>query len=120
MAVAIGDTDVSVTDGNVTVPSQQHIKSATVELTNAQAGDVFTYGSMPTGITVTKVGDTITLTSTNPNGSTLADFEAAIKAVTFKASDTTPHETVERIVKVQVKDIGDNLSNEAITKIKKV
>ncbi|MCO8055107.1 Calx-beta domain-containing protein, partial [Acinetobacter towneri] len=117
LAVSIGDTDVSVTDGNVTVPSQQHIKSATVELTNAQTGDVFTYGLMPTGITATKVGDTITLTSTNPNGSTLADFEAAIKAVTFKASDTTPNETVERIIKVQVTDIGGNVSNEAVSKI---
>lgn len=115
LAVSIGDTDVSVTDGNVTVPSQQHIKSATVELTNAQTGDVFTYGSMPSGITASKVGNTITLTSAT--GSTLADFEAAIKSVTFKASDTTPNATVDRIVKVNVTDIGDNVSNDAFTTI---
>ncbi|QPF32246.1 cadherin-like domain-containing protein [Acinetobacter lwoffii] len=115
VAVSIGDTDVRVTDANVTNPSQQHIKSATVELTNAQTGDVFTYGVMPSGITATKVGNTITLTSAS--GSTLANFEAAIKAVTFKASDTTPHETVERIIKVKVTDIGDNVSNEATSKI---
>uniref|UniRef100_UPI0038923078 Calx-beta domain-containing protein n=1 Tax=Acinetobacter baumannii TaxID=470 RepID=UPI0038923078 len=113
--ISIADLDVKVTDGNVTVPSQQHIKSATVELTNAQTGDVFTYGSMPSGITASKVGNTITLTSAT--GSTLADFEAAIKAVTFKASETTPNATVDRIVKVNVTDIGDNVSNNAFTTI---
>ncbi|MEG2268391.1 MAG: Calx-beta domain-containing protein, partial [Acinetobacter sp.] len=117
LAVSIGDTDVSVTDGNVTVPSQQHIKSATVELTNAQTGDTFNFGTLPSGITASKTGNIITLTSTDPNGSTLDSFESAIKAVTFTADANTPNATVDRIIKVNVTDIGDNVSNNAFTTI---
>ncbi|MGU2910426.1 Calx-beta domain-containing protein, partial [Acinetobacter baumannii] len=115
--ISIGDTDVKVTDGNVPsgAPNTAHIKSATITLTNAQAGDVFTAGALSSDITASKVGNTITLTSAS--GSTLADFEAAIKAVTFKASDTTPHPEVDRIVKVKVTDIGGNESNEATSTI---
>uniref|UniRef100_UPI0015D35219 VWA domain-containing protein n=1 Tax=Acinetobacter sp. YH16058 TaxID=2601196 RepID=UPI0015D35219 len=115
--ISIGDTDLKVTDSNVPsgAPNTAHIKSATITLTNAQAGDVFTAGALPLDITASKVGNTITLTSAS--GSTLANFEAAIKAVTFKASDTTPHPEVDRIVKVKVTDIGGNESNEATSTI---
>ena len=120
LPVSIGDLDTTVTDANVPVGTDattKHIKSATVELTNAQTGDVFNFGTLPSGITASKVGNIITLTSTDPNGSTLDAFESAIKAVTFAADANTPNATVDRIVKVNVTDIGDNVSNNAFTTI---
>ena len=112
---ALNVTDVNVPVG--TDATTKHIKSATVELTNAQTGDVFNFGTMPSGITASKSGNIITLTSTDPNGSTLDAFESAIKAVTFAADANTPNATVDRIVKVNVTDIGDNVSNNAFTTI---
>ncbi|WP_179995537.1 Calx-beta domain-containing protein, partial [Acinetobacter sp. YH16053] len=124
VGISIADTDISVTDGNVPTAdhgTQQHILSATIELTNGQTGDVLDYGSLPAGVEVDVANSTATkivLISTNGNdGSTLVDFEAAIKAITFKASDTTPHPETERVIKVQVTDIGGNASNEAVSKI---
>uniref|UniRef100_UPI00125017B2 beta strand repeat-containing protein n=1 Tax=Acinetobacter nosocomialis TaxID=106654 RepID=UPI00125017B2 len=120
LAVSISDIDTNVTDVNVPVGTDattKHIKSATVELTNAQTGDAFNFGTMPSGITASKSGNIITLTSTDPNGSTLDAFESAIKAVTFAADANTPNATVDRIVKVNVTDIGDNVSNNAFTTI---
>ncbi|MEG0348367.1 MAG: Calx-beta domain-containing protein, partial [Acinetobacter sp.] len=120
LPVSIGDLDTTVTDANVPVGTDattKHIKSATVELTNAQTGDVFNFGTLPSGITASKVGNIITLTSTDPNGSTLDAFESAIKSVTFAADVNTPNATVDRIVKVNVTDIGDNVSNNAFTTI---
>ncbi|WP_378223441.1 Calx-beta domain-containing protein [Acinetobacter junii] len=120
LAVSISDIDTNVTDVNVPVGTDattKHIKSATVELTNAQTGDAFNFGTMPSGITASKSGNIITLTSTDPNGSTLDTFESAIKAVTFAADANTPNATVDRIVKVNVTDIGDNVSNNAFTTI---
>ena len=120
LAVSISDIDTNVTDVNVpagTDATTKHIKSATVELTNAQTGDAFNFGTMPSGITASKSGNIITLTSTDPNGSTLDAFESAIKAVTFAADANTPNATVDRIVKVNVTDIGDNVSNNAFTTI---
>ncbi|MCR6568994.1 Calx-beta domain-containing protein, partial [Acinetobacter baumannii] len=120
LPVSISDIDTNVTDVNVPVGTDattKHIKSATVELTNAQTGDAFNFGTMPSGITASKVGNIITLTSTDPNGSTLDAFESAIKAVTFAADANTPNATVDRIVKVNVTDIGDNVSNNAFTTI---
>nr|WP_257229664.1 Calx-beta domain-containing protein [Acinetobacter sp. YH01021] len=120
LAVSISDIDINVTDVNVPVGTDattKHIKSATVELTNAQTGDAFNFGTMPSGITASKSGNIITLTSTDPNGSTLDAFESAIKAVTFAADANTPNATVDRIVKVNVTDIGDNVSNNAFTTI---
>ena len=113
-AVAIADLDVKITDADVT--TQPHIKSATITLDNAQTGDILTVGSLPVGITSSVSGNVITLTSTDTvNGSTLADYETAIKAITF--STTTANETIERNIKVKVTDIGNADSNEAISKI---
>ncbi|MEG2266874.1 MAG: calcium-binding protein, partial [Acinetobacter sp.] len=64
-----------------------------------------------------KTGNIITLTATDPNGSTLDAFESAIKAVTFAANANTPNAAVDRIVKVNVTDIGDNVSNNAFSTI---
>ena len=105
-AVSIADTDVSITDVDDT-----HIESAVIVLTNAQAGDVLSAGTLPAGIVANQEGNTITLTGS----ATLADYQAAIKAITFANTSENPDAT-PRIVQVTVND-GDDNSNTAITTI---
>ena len=106
-AVAIADADVSVTDTDST-----NIVSATITLTNAQAGDFLTVGSLPPGITSSIVGNVVTLTGP----AFYTDFQTAIKAVSF---DTTSTDFTTRTVTVKVSD-GLSDSNLATTTINMV
>ena len=106
VAVSIADTDVAITDVDDT-----HIESAVIVLTNGQAGDVLSVGTLPSGITANQVGNIITLTGS----ATLADYQAAIKAITFANTSEDPDAT-PRIVQVTVND-GEANSNTAITTI---
>ncbi|UAJ73308.1 Ig-like domain-containing protein [Synechocystis sp. PCC 7339] len=104
--VAIGDTDVSVTDAD-----SPNMNSATITLTNAQVGDLLTVGSLPSGVTSTIntsiPGQIIVTLSGN---STRANYETAIEAITFSTTSTN---TTARTINVIVND-GINTSNTAI------
>jgi len=105
-AISIGDTDVLITDADDT-----NIESATITLTNAQAGDIMAAGAMPAGITAIVVGNVVTLSGS----ATLADYQTAIEAVTFNNTSENP-DTTPRTVTVVVND-GTNDSNTATTTI---
>ena len=111
-AISIADTDIKITDVDAaTVPQQ--ISGATITLTNTQSGDVLQAGTLPSGITATQSGNTITLSGT----STLANYETAIKAITFSTGSGTTTSVVTREISVKVTDIGGADSNIATTKI---
>ena len=105
-AVAIADTDVLITDGD-----SSNITKATITLTNAQAGDVLAAGVLPAGITASIVGNVVTLSGS----ATLANYQTAIRAITFANTSENPS-TVERTITVVVND-GTINSNTAITTI---
>jgi hypothetical protein len=97
--VSIADTDATVRDQDSTT-----IQSATVVLTNAQAGDVLTASTLPTGISAvvdTSVAGRITLTLSG--SSSHADYSSAIRGVTFRSTSDAPS-TVGRIVQVSAND----------------
>jgi VCBS repeat-containing protein len=108
-AVAVADTDRLVSDVDDT-----HMESATLVLTNAQANDVLTAGTMPSGITASVAALTngqITVTLT---GSAIkSDYEAAIRAITFS---TTSANLTSRDVQVLVSDgsLSTNLGTTTI------
>ncbi len=105
-AISIGDTDVLITDAD-----DINIESATITLTNAQAGDVMAAGVMPAGITAIVAGNVVTLSGS----ASLADYQTAIKAVTFNNPNDNP-DTTDRIITVVVND-GTDDSNTATTTI---
>ena len=111
--VAIADADADIIDSN-----SVNMASATVTLTNAQAGDQLLVngsagasGTLTGGIGWTRTGNTITLSGS----SSIADYEAAIKAITFNNTTDTPS-TVDRLVNVTVNDGASN-SNTAVSTI---
>jgi VCBS repeat-containing protein len=99
-AVAIADLDVKVTDVD-----NANLAKATVTLTNAQAGDsLAVVGSLPAGITAvidTSVPGVITVTLTG--SASLADYQTALKQITFGNSSENP-DTTPRDVTVVVND----------------
>ncbi len=104
----IADTDRTITDVDDT-----NIESATITLTNAQAGDSLVVGTLPGSIsaTVTNTAGQVTVTLTG--SATLADYQAALRAITF---GTTGNDRTTRNVTVVVND-GDTNSNTATTSI---
>ncbi|KQV83523.1 S-layer family protein [Rhizobacter sp. Root1221] len=101
-AVAIADTDIAITDVDST-----NVASATITLTNAQAGDVLAAGGMPAGITAGVAGNVVTLTGS----ATLASYQTAIRAITFASTSENPG-TADRLINVVVND-GTSNSNTA-------
>lgn len=93
-AVAIADTDISITDVDST-----NLTGATITLTNAKDGDVLSWGTLPGGITASLVGNVVTLSGT----ATLAQYQTAIRAVTFSNTSNTP-DTTPRSITVTVTD----------------
>ncbi|OOW08545.1 beta strand repeat-containing protein, partial [Acinetobacter sp. MF4640] len=114
--VTIGDVDTVITDADA---AGQHIATATIKLQGTagagfELGDVLAVGSLPAGITVaSNDGNTITLTG----NATLADYQTAIKNITFAADATTPNKDLIRHVEVQVTDVDGNQSNVAVADI---
>ena len=86
--VAIADVDLQITD-----PDADPLTGATVSLSNAQPGDVLAVGTLPAGIVATVVGPVVTFTGT----ASAADYEAAIRAVTFGNTSQDPDATPRRI-----------------------
>ena len=85
---------VSITDPTVAITNSSNIQTATVTLTNAQAGDVLTLGSLPGGISGsvdTSVPGQITVTLTG--NTTAANYETALHNITFSNASHTPDTT---------------------------
>ena len=103
-AVAIADSDVSITDVDST-----SLTGATITLTNAQTGDVLAAGSLPSGISATVSGNTVTLAGS----ASLASYQTAISAITFSNTAENPS-TTARTITVTVTD-GTSSSSAATT-----
>ncbi|WP_279349256.1 Ig-like domain-containing protein [Erythrobacter litoralis] len=88
--VSIVDTDVSVTN------PQGNVQSARIVLTNAQAGDALLVGgsaaasgTLAGGISYTRTANEVTLTG----ASTAAQYQNALRAITFVTAGEQPIET---------------------------
>ena len=110
--IKIVDIDVSITDADDT-----NLVSATVTLTNAKADDVLAVNNLglPPGITATITSAPGTITVTLTGSASLADYQTALRQITFSNSSDDP-DTTNRIVTV-VADDGDLTSNVATTTI---
>ena len=86
-AVAIADTDVSITDVDGT-----NIVSATITLTNAQAGDLLASGLLPVGITASGY-DVETGVLTLTGSATLASYQTALRSIVFSTGGESPATT---------------------------
>src|SRR5262245_11723203 len=103
-AVAIVDTDVSITDSDDT-----ELTSATVTLTNPDTDDVLLFnGTPPPGISASAY-DPVTGVLSLTGAATLAAYQAALQQLTSDNTGTTPS-TTARIVDVVVND-GTAASN---------
>ena len=107
--VSIGDDDVLIQDIDSPL-----LQSATITLTNPQAGDVLALGALPAGVTasVDAAGTQITLSG----AASLLDYENAIKAIQFDNTSEAPSGAVDRLVTVVVND-GYADSNTATTTV---
>jgi VCBS repeat-containing protein len=108
-AVAIADTDVLITDSDDT-----QLVSATITLTNPDIDDVLAAGTLPAAITASSYNPStgvLTLTGT----ASLADYQTALRQITFDNTGTTPS-TDTRIIDVVVDDgtVASNLARAII------
>ena len=115
---AAGSTPVSIAAPAAAVEDgdSANIASATIVLTNAQAGDVLTPGGLPAGINAsvdTSVAGQITVTLVGSD--TKANYEAAIKAISFSNPNVLAS-TIDRNITVVVSD-GAHASNTAVSTI---
>ncbi|MDE5110492.1 MAG: Ig-like domain-containing protein, partial [Trichodesmium sp. St7_bin2_1] len=112
-AVAIGDSDVSITDVDDT-----NIESATITLTNRPDGDTVeslsVNGGLPTGITASSYNSS-TGVITLSGSATLAEYQTAIAQIQYNNTSEDPN-TTARSVTVVVNN-GDTDSNTATTTI---
>ncbi|MBK8064367.1 MAG: DUF4347 domain-containing protein [Betaproteobacteria bacterium] len=106
-AVAIASATTSISE-----PSPDTVSSATITLTNAQAGDQFTLGTLPGSITGVVSGNTVTLSGAG----TQAQYAAALQQVFFSNTGDNPS-AVDRVIEVTVKDASGNDSNTATTTV---
>ncbi|MCB6185427.1 hypothetical protein LIN78_17940, partial [Leeia sp. TBRC 13508] len=108
--VSIADSDVSIADADNTT-----IQSATITLTNAQAGDLLQVENLPAGITASSY-NAVTGVLTLTGSATLAAYQTAIQAVKFNSTSDTPNSTIDRVITVVVND-GQANSNVATTTV---
>ncbi|SFV06984.1 hypothetical protein SAMN02799631_04507, partial [Methylobacterium sp. 174MFSha1.1] len=94
--VPIADTDVLIQDVDNTA-----LASATVTITNGQAGDLLTAAGLPAGIGASYDAGSFTLTLSGQ--ASLANYQAALAAVRFASTSENPP-TLPRIVAVSVND----------------
>ncbi|WP_306224535.1 Ig-like domain-containing protein [Bosea beijingensis] len=107
--IAIVDTDVSIVD-----PDNSTMASATVVITNGQAGDLLSVtGTLPTGITASYNASTYTLTLTGT--ATQAAYQTALQQVRFSSSSDAIV-TTSRAINVTVND-GAASSNIAVATV---
>ncbi|NBB13208.1 retention module-containing protein, partial [Pseudomonas sp. SLFW] len=108
--VSVGDSDVVITDGGA-------IKTVTISIVSPVSGsDSLTAGALPSNIVATPStdGTRIELSVKPGSTATLADFQEAIKAITFSTTDTT---VGTRNVNVSFVDDNSQTSNTATTSI---
>ena len=114
--VYVEGTPVSIADGDNRIRDvdSTNMQSATITLTNAQAGDVLLATGMPPGITATvdASGTVVTLTGS----ASTAAYEAALRAVEFNNTSTTPPDAIDRVISVVVNDGAAN-SNTVTTTV---
>jgi VCBS repeat-containing protein len=108
-AMALGDVDLGIAD-----PDDINMESATIVLTNAMAGDLLEVGGLPAGI-VANIDNSIAgqVTVSLSGSASVADYEAALAAVTFRSTSENP-DTSDRIINLSVND-GDVGSNIAVS-----
>lgn len=102
-SVSIADTDVSISDID-----DSNIESASIVLTNAQAGDFLVYNGM-TYNTIVDGKITVNITET----ATLSAYQDMIKSITYGSTSENP-DTTDRVIEVVVND-GNANSNTATT-----
>ncbi len=116
----VGATGIAIGNaGTVTDVDDSYIESGTVVLTNAQAGDLLTLGTLPSGLTgtvgaLTNGTITVTFNSTTANTITKAQYAAAISAITFSSTSTN---YTDRVLQASVSDgdLGSNVAQTTIT-----
>jgi hypothetical protein len=111
-----GAAAVAIASGPSIVDDAVQMVSARVVLTNASAGDQLVVGGLPDGITGA-VDTTVTgrITVTLAGAASLAAYQAAIQAISFRNTSEAPA-TDDRIIHVTVND-GFIDSNVAVTTI---
>ncbi len=114
--VYVEGTPVSIADGDNRIRDidSANMQSATVTLTNAQAGDVLLAAGLPPGITasVDANGTVVTLSGSASS----AAYEAALRAVQFSNTSSTPPDAIDRVISVVVND-GTSNSNTVTTTV---
>jgi len=115
--VGLPIVDASVLIGDI---DDTQIESATITLTNGFAGDILETGTLPGGITaniVPPAGLVVngTITVTLSGSASLADYQTALQAITYRSSSQNI-DTTARSLSVVVNDGSDN-SNTATTTI---
>ncbi|WP_210205520.1 hypothetical protein, partial [Methylobacterium sp. B4] len=106
--VPVADTDVLIQDVDNTT-----LASATLIITNGQAGDVLTAAGVPAGISASYDATRFTLTLSGP--ATLASYQSALAAVRFASTSDNPA-TAPRLIAVSVSD-GTLSSNVAVASV---
>ncbi|MGK0298164.1 MAG: hypothetical protein ACI9XC_001782, partial [Gammaproteobacteria bacterium] len=107
---SIVDSDVTITNYDTT-----DIDSATITLTNAIAGDVLDASAVNTTLfdVDTTVADEVTISAASGQTPTAAEFETALKAITF---ETTASSLTDRTITI-VLDDTETVSNTTTTTI---
>ncbi|WP_147022869.1 peroxidase family protein, partial [Microvirga aerophila] len=110
-----GSTGVAIANHSSIVDDTSQMVSARIVLTNAQASDVLTVGTLPAGIAavVTSAAGQITVDLTGV--ASLAAYQSAIQAVTFSNGSQNPV-AGSRVIQVTVND-GLLVSNVATTTV---
>ena len=108
--VAIADVDVLIADAD-----DANMERATLTLTNAQTGDqlLVNNAALPAGITVSSASTATTIVLTG--SATIADYQTALRQVSFNSTSETPAATA-RAINVTVND-GNVDSNTAVATI---
>ena len=107
-AVSIAAAGPTITDAD-----GDDMVSATIVLTNAQAGDLLVVGTLPPGISIDPSSTATQIVLTG--AASMADYQAAIQAVSYMSTSQAPSET-PRVIEVTVND-GTSDSNTATTTI---
>ena len=85
-------------------PDSDTLSSATIVLTNRKANDVLAVsGTLPTGISSNITSDATTITISLTGVSSVANYQAALRLITYRNTDPTPNGEV-RVVTFRVND----------------
>jgi VCBS repeat-containing protein len=114
--VYVEGTPVSIADGDNRIrdADSTNMQSATITLTNAQTGDVLLTAGMPPGISAS-IDATGTIVTLSGSASSAA-YEAALRAVQFSNTGSTPPDAIDRVISVVVND-GLTNSNTVTTTV---